>query len=116
MIRRRARQPSICRRPVIFVELSGASGATYRFRPWADAGQAPNGGNFAVVERADGKIAVHLIGVTNDLSKARAYVLDAGLSDEDLFIRLNVARAARRLEYDDLVAHYEPRHALDADT
>ena len=97
----------------IFVDLSGASGASYRFRAWPEGGQAPIAGNFAVVEMKDGKLAVRLIGVTNDLSRCNVNASAAGLDDKSLFVRLNVARLTRRQEYEDLVAHYAPAHTIE---
>ena len=100
---------------VIFIDLLGASGASYRFRAWPEAGQSPVAGAFAVVERGSAAAKVRLIGVTNDLSRCRTHVSAAGLSDADLFVRLNVARVARRQEYDDLIARYAPEHVIEAD-
>jgi hypothetical protein len=99
----------------IFVDLAGASGASYRFRAWPEAGQSPAAGNFAVVEVADGALKVHLVGVTNNLSTCERPASAAGFENKRLFVRLNVARLTRRREYEDLVAHYAPEHVVEVD-
>lgn len=96
-----------------FIDLSGASGASYRFRAWPEAGQAPIAGNFAVVVKVGHALEVLLLGVTSDLSRASAQAAGAGLIGKPLFVRLNVARATRRREHDDLVAGYAPPQVFD---
>lgn len=96
-----------------FIDLLGASGATYRFRAWPDAGQAPIAGNFAVVDKAGAAAQVLLLGVTADLSQALAPVAAAGLGGKPLFVRLNVARATRHAVHDDLVAAHARAQAVD---
>lgn len=97
----------------IFVDLSGASGASYRFRAWSEAGQSPAAGNFVVAEVDGGTLKVHLVGVTNDLSQCEALLAAAGLDDRSLYVRLNVARRTRRQEHDDLIASFAPEHVID---
>lgn len=99
----------------IFVDLSGASGASYRFRAWPEGGPTPAAGNFAVVEVADGELKVHLVGVTNNLSTCEGPASAAGLDNTRLFVRLNVARLTRRQEHEDLVARYAPEHTVEVD-
>lgn len=106
---RRTRWPrtwSDMRETAIFIELVGASGASYRFRAWPETDQSAMAGNFIVAELGPGGIKVHLIGVTNDLSKSNLHAREAGLSDKPLFVRLNVARLTRQQEHDDIVAQY----------
>jgi len=98
-----------------FIDLVGASGATYRFRAWPDAGQAPIAGNFAVASRTGPELKVQLLGVTTDLSRALAQVAVAGLSGKPVFVRLNVARAARHAVHDDLIAAYASAQVVDAE-
>jgi hypothetical protein len=92
----------------IFIDLVGASGATYRFRAWREGDQAPMAGNFAVVVKAGRTVELLMLGVTIDLSKAQTHAAAAGLAGKPLFVRLNVARATRRQEHDDIVANYAP--------
>jgi hypothetical protein len=99
-----------------FVDLTGASGAHYLFRAWADAGQTPMAGNFVVAETdAGGQLQVRLFGVTDDLSKVQPHVASVGLSDRPVFVRLNVARLTRRHEHDDLAGLYAGALVLDID-
>ncbi|RYE60336.1 MAG: hypothetical protein EOP20_02810 [Hyphomicrobiales bacterium] len=103
------------RETTIFIELVGASGASYRFRAWSDVDQSSMAGNFVVAEPGREGIEVLLSGVTNDLSKASVYAREAGLIDRPLFTRLNVARLTRRQEHDDILAQYASAKALDAE-
>lgn len=85
------------------VDLTGASGAVYRFRLWPDSDfHPPMAGNFLVMGATGGPI---LIGVTDDLSGVKSLPLPQGR----LFTRLNVSRAIRTEEYADLVAAYPGR-------
>jgi len=88
-----------------FIDIPGALGASYRFRIWPqDGGHLPVAGNFVVVRAAVARVEVLAIGVTNDLSRARSA---AAAKDEDQVVtRLNVARATREAEHDDMVAQY----------
>jgi hypothetical protein len=83
-----------------FIDLEGASGAAYRFRRWPATGNHPPiAGNFAVIDAAGTPLR---IGVTNDLST----VAVADLASGQLFTRLNVSRATREAEHEDLVQRY----------
>ena len=55
-----------------FIDLEGASGASYRFRIWASGvGHLPVAGNYVVVgKQADG-FGVEVVGIADDLSKVR---------------------------------------------
>jgi hypothetical protein len=83
-----------------FIDISGASGNSYRFRRWPTSGvHPPIAGNFAlVVERTRKVLAV---GVADDLSRVRQD-LDALARGTALFTRLNVARRQREAEHADL--------------
>ncbi len=94
-----------------FIDLRGASGKTYRFRAWADAGQTPMAGNFVVLE-APGRLS--LVGVIDDLSRAPA-AAGHGAPAEALFVRLNVSRTIRASEHEDLVAQHRPARVCAAD-
>jgi hypothetical protein len=97
-----------------FIDLLGASGASYRFRAWADAGQVPMAGNIGVVVKAGGALDLLMLGMTTNLCRAQAHLAAAGLSGTPLFVRLNVAGSTRRLEHDDLFARYSPPQVFDA--
>jgi hypothetical protein len=92
-----------------FIDLRGASGATYRFRIWPDgASHLPIAGNYVVLKAEGEGFTVLLVGVTNDLSQARAdraRVAKRGATH--VFTRLNVTRAVRAAEHEDLVAGYK---------
>jgi len=99
----------------IFIDLEGASGASYRFRAWPDIGQPPMAGNFVVAETGQGGLTIHLLGVTNDLSRAEAHAREAGLDGKPLFVRLNVARATRHHEHEDILARHAPAKVFEGD-
>ena len=85
-----------------FIDLTGASGATYRFRRRAVAGDhLPIAGNFALVTIVDGKVTVTTLGKSNDLSRL---VAPTEPPEAQVYTRLNVARAIRTAEHDDLAA------------
>ncbi|UTP38256.1 hypothetical protein M9M90_13640 [Phenylobacterium sp. LH3H17] len=87
-----------------FIDLFGASGATYRFRLWSEGGALlPVAGNFVVAVAGPASVEVLVVGLTNDLSRAEAA---AGSEEGQIYRRLNVARAAREAEHDDLAAGY----------
>lgn len=90
-----------------FVELRGASGAAYRFRAWPESDHhTPTAGNFAVLAfDAQGGVTIVALGVSSDLSRAKALAQDALTgSSGHLFTRLNVSRALRDTEHEDLLA------------
>ena len=103
------------RETAIFIELLGASGARYRFRAWPETDQSAMAGNFVVAEPGPDGIKVHLIGVTNDLSKASLHARKAGLGGKPLLVRLNVARLTRHQEHDDIVVRYAQAKVFVAD-
>jgi len=90
-----------------FVDLQGASGATYRFR------LAPNGvvttpmaGNYALLRIGAQGVVVETIAATNDLANAtvafrRSAAKTGGLQ---LYTRLNVSAAVREAERADIAA------------
>lgn len=92
------------------VDLTGASGATYRFRRVVD-GQAllRIAGNFALLLKTrTGGFTVRFVGATNDLTLARQECPPELLKGTHLYVRLNVPRAAREAEHADLQANYTP--------
>lgn len=93
-----------------FIDLQGASGATYRFRAWPEAGQTPMAGNFVVIGGEARSIHVVAAGITNDLSRAPTAT---GVSADALFVRLNVSRRTRVSEHEDLIAQHRPDQVYD---
>jgi hypothetical protein len=94
-----------------FVDLRGASGTLYRFRLWPEGGaHPPIAGNYIVLREEASGLKVLLAGVTSDLSQAAVEARKAMAKDAAarLYTRLNVARAVRTAEHDDLVAEYKP--------
>jgi len=93
-----------------FVDLQGASGSQYRFRLWPEgAPHSPMAGNYVFVKEEPEGFAVVLVGVTSDLSHARMEGrLAAKKGATHLYTRLNVARAVRISEHEDIVARYQP--------
>jgi hypothetical protein len=96
-----------------FLDLKGASGATYRFRFWPPGQpQAPIAGNYAYVRDAEPP-AVVVVGVTTDLSGARAGLPRGGRGGPlGVYVRLNVSRAVREAEHDDIAAAH-PRARIE---
>ena len=92
-----------------FIDLKGASGAAYRFRLWPEAAaHVPTAGNDVIVKAEAEGFTVLLVGVTNDLSRARGdWAKVARRGATHIFTRLNVARAMRTAEHADLAAAYD---------
>jgi len=95
-----------------FVDLRGASGSFYRFRLWPEGGaHPPIAGNYIVLrEEEAGVLKVLLAGITSDLSQAvvESKKAMAKTPDARLYTRLNVARAVRTAEHEDIVAEHKP--------
>jgi hypothetical protein len=94
-----------------FIDLEGASGASYRFRLWPEgAPHQPIAGNYVCVrpdsDRTGGYAVAH-VGETTDLSRARLEMPKA-LRAPGVFVytRLNVSRAIRTAEHEDLAARH----------
>jgi hypothetical protein len=100
-----------------FIDLQGASGATYRFRLWTEgASHLPIAGNYVFVREAAQGFKVVLAGLTNDLSTCRAELGKAvPRKAVHVYTRLNVSRATRHAEHDDLVAGYKPSVVSETD-
>jgi hypothetical protein len=91
-----------------FIDLQGASGATYRFRLWAEgAPHLPIAGNYVCAQAAADGYAVLGVGECMDLSQVREQ-LPKRLREAatHIYTRLNVARATRSAEHEDLAARY----------
>ena len=94
-----------------FVDLRGASGTLYRFRLWPEGGaHPPIAGNYIVLREEASGLKVLLAGITSDLSQAAAESRKALAKDPAarLYTRLNVARALRSSEHEDIVAEHNP--------
>jgi hypothetical protein len=101
-----------------FVDLRGASGTFYRFRLWPEGGaHPPIAGNYVVVREEPAGLKVLLAGITSDLSQAAAESRKATARDSAarLYTRLNVARAQRTAEHDDIVAEHKPQVNVPAE-
>lgn len=94
-----------------FVDLRGASGSLYRFRLWPEGGaHPPIAGNYIVLREEASDLKVLLAAVTADLSQAAVEARKALAKDSQarLYTRLNVARAVRNAEHEDIVEAYKP--------
>jgi hypothetical protein len=94
-----------------FVDLRGASGTFYRFRLWPEGGvHPPIAGNYIVLREEANGLKVLLAGMTSDLSQAPVECRKTLSKDPSarLFTRLNVARALRSSEHEDIVAEHKP--------
>jgi hypothetical protein len=93
-----------------FVDLKGASGQSYRFR-LVQSGAFPLriAGNYAMLKPKGEGFAVAHLGVTNDLSQAREKCQPlSGRGPFHLYVRLNVARAVREAEHEDIASTLAP--------
>ncbi len=93
-----------------FLDLKGASGAFYRFRHWpAGASHLPIAGNYVVIQETAAGFKVLAVGASMNLSVARpAPPGGRARKVTQVYTRLNVSRAARTSEHEDLVANYRP--------
>jgi hypothetical protein len=93
-----------------FLDLKGASGALYRFRLWPEgASHLPIAGNYVVIQETAAGFKVLAVGASMNLSQARVGGPSRGRRKAaHYYTRLNVSRAARTSEHEDLVAQYKP--------
>ena len=89
-----------------FIDLCGASGATYRFRAAEPEALPQAAGNFVFVCRDGGRTRVVCSGASNRLADAEAHwqsaVTDYGA--QSAYIHLNTTRRAREAVHADIVA------------
>jgi hypothetical protein len=94
-----------------FIDLRGASGTFYRFRLWPEGGvHPPIAGNYVVIrDDATGR-KILLAGITSDLSQAASECRKILVKDPAarLYTRLNVARAVRAAEHEDIITEHKP--------
>jgi hypothetical protein len=101
-----------------FIDLEGASGATYRFQRVDDIAHLPAiAGNFVYV-RSDGpKPAVVCCGVCETLLRAReawpAAQRDHGA--EAIYVRKNVSWKVREAEHNDILGRQRPALVISAE-
>jgi hypothetical protein len=95
-----------------FIDIASASGSVYRFRPVTQATQLPvTAGNFLILNASASIGEIICCGTALSLLEA-ATTWRAVLQDHPLgrmFVRLNVFRATRIGEHDDIVARHRPR-------
>lgn len=90
------------------IDLNGASGGVYRFRLWRPgSGHLPMAGNYVDVQAAPGGFAVLAAAAVDDLSRVRPAAGGTEAAEPvHLFTRLNVSRAVRQAEAEDIAAFY----------
>lgn len=98
-----------------FIDLEGASGAQYRFRVWQQgAPHLPMGGNYVYVREEPTGFTVLVVGESNDLSQARSeWPAAVRRGATHVFTRLNVSRAIRTAEHQDLAARHQARRVSE---
>lgn len=101
-----------------FVELQGASGASYRFRRAVPGDLPAMAGNAVIATGVPARLKVLFCGSARSLAQA-ASTLSQTLSAHKgarLYVRLSVARTTRDAEHADLVAGLNPEaHTGDLD-
>lgn len=96
------------------IDLAGASGALYRYTPMDENRfLPPAGANFVIAElKGDGEPRIFYAGETDNLAaQSWRSELERARGDHaeaTVLIRLNVTRAVRDAERNDLVEHYRP--------
>jgi hypothetical protein len=95
------------------VDVQGRSGATYRFRHAPSSAELPaHAGNFILVEPSAGRPKVLACGTRGSLIELAGPWGDLTAGGAEIYIRLNVSRATRQAEHDDLVAQLAPAQLL----
>jgi hypothetical protein len=99
-----------------FIDLEGATGTRYRFRVWRDgAPHLPVAGNYVYVREEAVGCKVLTLGECNDLSQARSdWTKAARRGATHVFTRLNVSRAVRTAEHEDLAASHPTARVNEA--
>ncbi len=101
-----------------FLDVSGASGARYRFRRAAPAELPVMAGNLLVATGSPARLKVLFCGAARSLARAAPVVSETLKANRnaELFMRLNVARTVREAEHADIVAAVAPdTEAADLD-
>src|SRR5690349_21141971 len=99
-----------------FIDLRGASGASYRFRVWPEGVFHPRiGGNYLYVRQEAERVTVCRIGETDDLSQARAgWATARKKGATHVYTRLNVSEQVRVAEHRDLASSRQRSRAAPA--
>lgn len=101
-----------------FLDVSGASGAAYRFRRATPADLPSMAGNLLVATGAATRPRILFCGAARSLARAAPVVTETLKANRNarLFVRLNVSRAQRDAEHADIVAAVAPEtEASDLD-
>jgi len=101
-----------------FLDLTGASGATYRFQRIDAVEQLPAmAGNFVYVRGAGTGLTVACCGTEESLLGAATHWPAAVQAHhvEAIFVRLNVSWKVRSFEHEDIVKHHQPRMVIAAE-
>lgn len=94
-----------------FIDVSGASGAIYRFHRVSDAARLPaTAGNFIFLGSGPDGDTLIGCGTAHSLALARAAWTSAIEQHQAtaIFVRLNVSRSTRAAEHDDIVEQHQP--------
>jgi hypothetical protein len=93
-----------------FLDVAGASGARYRFRRSAPGELPASAGNLLVATGSPARPRILFCGSAHSLARAATAVSETLKDDRNarLFVRLNVARAVREAEHQDIVAAVGP--------
>jgi hypothetical protein len=95
------------------VDVQGRSGATYRFRHAPSSAELPaHAGNFILVESTAGRRNVLACGTRGSLVELGGPWRELTAGGVEVYIRLNVSRATRQAEHDDLVAQLAPARLM----
>jgi hypothetical protein len=97
-----------------FLDVTGASGATYRFRRIGVDALPATAGNLLVVAGAPSRLSYRLCAAARSLNTAGAAIAPrlAEVRGAKLFVRLNVSRVVRDAEHADIVAAVRPETDL----
>ena len=88
-----------------FIDITGASGQSFRFRLWEAGAHVPTAGNWATVRFHGDRAEVLKLGMSENLAQVPATIGSRRkASPTFLYMRLNISRAVREAEQDDLVA------------
>lgn len=98
-----------------FLDITGASGTSYRFRRASLDGLPATAGNLLAVAGPPGAPQVLVCATADSLARAAEPLGEAlgAAGAASLFIRLNVARAARVTEHADVVAGFRPARVIE---
>ena len=96
-----------------YVDISGASGGTYRFQNVAVLSKMPaSAGNFVLVSDLVNSDAVTCCGSALSLARAPLDAIAKDHGNLPVFVRLNISRSVRVSELEDIVARHRPKRVL----